>query len=526
MYATVRILPGATADSGYALCPPVLVQIDNKRYIFNTPEGTTRNFSQRRIGGMGPNNEGAIFLPAVTSSVMGGLHGLMMGVGDSNAHSADRSGRDVLKIVGPPDLQFAIAVQRTSNRRSTLALNVIEASSNPTVEEEIVHSDGAITVFATKIWSSTYSEDLPENIFSTESESDGSDAEPGKAAGSSSKARPARPDGWRYDPARHGAGSPRKNFPNYWLDQNEARAYVQAAVNEMYHNASSRQVDEDAKAAQDQLAPTAGDFLGDLPMESVWQLPTAGLLDKSKFSTGNPPITMAYILQTAPLRGKVDMAKATELGIPPGPMLGQLSAGGKIEIERPVKWAEWSSEQRSKWIGEMKKRDALARPQRKWEQQQQQKKKQKPKEAAAPAESAAAQETSAFANEPTEKVTVMSDMVVGKPRPGYVSTLQQSRFGTTSADASGIRSSPKSTFPTRAIFHHYLPTRRSSAIRAKRRLARRISPSFCTAFPPKCSTTRTTAPGWRRSRRQSTTSSQARNSLPTCLITLLRHWRK
>ncbi|KDN37931.1 hypothetical protein K437DRAFT_31797 [Tilletiaria anomala UBC 951] len=142
MLGALRILPGPTADSGWALCPPVVLKFDSASYFFNVPEGTSRTMSQRRGPTLGfNNNQGAIFVPATHAEAMGGLHGFLMGIADS----AKSGKRTKVKLIGAPNFKHAIAAGRSFNKRSTISLEVVEASFVPPSVQSSSMSHPALT---------------------------------------------------------------------------------------------------------------------------------------------------------------------------------------------------------------------------------------------------------------------------------------------------------------------------------------------------------------------------------------------
>ncbi|UZJ53546.1 hypothetical protein CBS101457_002866 [Exobasidium rhododendri] len=362
MLSNVRIIHPPSSDNKTNLAV-LLFSIESQRYIFNCPEGTTRAFVQQSVGGLGK-GLGNIFLPRVGIEECGGLPGLVMGAADA--------GHTELTIHGPPVLTHYLATTRSYLRRDAINVQVKEAplpgkgeasrQVEPAVKEEelqsVIFKDQYITVQALPLLPSGYS--LPVNA-----ESNG-DQRPSKRRRSSS---------------------------------GNAQQFLQL----MFPNDPRHQFGE-----ADQR-PEEGDAAGDAALRNKLAARAAA----SRRSLGAPPMppyqadssttkqapVLLFIIRGRPIRGKVDVERARELGVPQGAQLGILTSGSEVKINRPKAWATYQNPQRDAWF---------ARVRREFQDEQLRKRGKIVKER--PSDQSPAVET--------EEVLIKSTDVLGATRPG------------------------------------------------------------------------------------------------------------
>ena len=432
----------------------MLFQFDNVRYQFNVPEGTSRSYSQRRMGQMGSNNNsGAIFLPATCSEAMGGLHGFLMGIADS----AKAGSRTSVSVVGAPHFKTALAAGRLFNKRDTLAIDAVEAKADQESKgvAQVVFKDDRVTVSAvllerqpSSLVSSAAGSAAPTDSSNSTPETDAEHRQ--KRVRLSDTLSPSAP---KFDPsvdpkpwlaANSGDGGP--SWEAQKLKGKDAERYIDATIADMYKYKKDGKPFEPADdpllnggggGEQGEEGTEKGPSRGGmahrytklpLPNQPQWLRDERRNRPESareRRERALPSSTLAYILETPRMRGTIDAKAASDLGLASGPIIGQIAAGNTVTIQRPVAWNEWDQKRREDWLRMQRpprvkkiKQQGPEKQGKKGKQQQQHAQ----KEVAATVVGTSANEAQAPApSEPLESVEIRPDMIMKSGQQGSVS---------------------------------------------------------------------------------------------------------
>ncbi|KAK6906129.1 hypothetical protein I203_100113 [Kwoniella mangroviensis CBS 8507] len=276
------------------------VSFDNARFLFGCGEGTQRAFTQKRMGMRGLS---AIFVGSGEARSRAGLAGVLMTAADGGISKVD--------IVGPPDLSHYISTLRSSVIRDSLTVNMhsIPRSTSSGESVELFKSPN-ITVNGIAL--------IPES-------------QP-TAGPSSSNYIPFDPYSSSFRPSRISPSDAQK-----WCDQ---------IVADIFHNGpkarASRRPYQPPAPSSDGTKPrsrspsprrTANPFVNpdgticsSIP-DTRYPLPLPSRQDVNT--------QMVYICQAPDVRGKFNVEKANQLGVPKGPARGKLTKGEEIEVDDP-----------------------------------------------------------------------------------------------------------------------------------------------------------------------------------------------
>lgn len=112
--------------------------------------------------------------------------------------------------------------------------------------------------------------------------------------------------------------------------------------------------------------------------------------------------SLLYIVQGKDLRGKLDVEKATSMGVPTNSILAALTRGEDVEVSRPKAWETYSAKERSQWVSKI----TFTGPK---------------SQARAPKKSVKTKSLSQMDEVvETEKVMVKSSDVMGPSKPGFI----------------------------------------------------------------------------------------------------------
>lgn len=114
----------------------LLLQFDQSRYLFNTPENTSRSFVQSRI----PSSYlQTIFLSSPSHQPSSGLHGFLLGISDCQRTQP-------IKLIGPSGTRHLLASGRLFTRREGMSLQTIEFDHQSQLQ--LIFNDDYISVYS------------------------------------------------------------------------------------------------------------------------------------------------------------------------------------------------------------------------------------------------------------------------------------------------------------------------------------------------------------------------------------------
>lgn len=321
MLSTLRIIHPPSSDN--PTCLPILIlTVDNRRFLFNVPEGTTRILLERGAGGALKNLKG-IFVPRSGVDECGGLPGMLMSL-------ADRSLTE-MKLFGPPVLSQLVCTARSYARRDGFKLSIHESNlsengSSSSKDGEIIYKDADIGVQAIPVYPKGFT--LPHSNGVSGPSSQGSLDRPSKKQKSESS-------------MNQNNYAPTAEVRNFLKLMFSSKPYVNGknsgvAVKEQETDSSA---DEEA-AQRVKITQSRFQKLSSPPLPSV---------ELSEAHSGQAP-ALTYIVKGSPVRGRFDAQKAREIGVP-DPSLYKIIASGKdIVVNRPKQWFEWDEKRRNAWF--------------------------------------------------------------------------------------------------------------------------------------------------------------------------------
>ncbi|PPQ90050.1 hypothetical protein CVT25_006290 [Psilocybe cyanescens] len=337
--------------------PSILVTFDNAKYIFNTSENTTRSFLQ---SGRNWKKARAIFYTQARIEKMGGLPGLLMTFADATI--------DNLNLIAPLGFNHILSSMRFYTYRDTINIKSTElpwiapATSTPIP----CYKDDNLTVYTIPVL--PRSEDFTR--LSETAASNVSSAEPTESIVSESfsdtsgkRKRESSPD---FPPKRLKVGDKNvkgkilyspplwdktkdDNFRPETLSGELADEYRFAIIHSMFPNTrpNSQKVAKKPKSlpkkkdskvvALEHVSPPLNEEKADVddyrrvtpPPGFKLQLPNP----TSNLPPSDNPPAMSYLLVGPQYRGKFNVARALELGVPNGNLRSLLARGQTVTFE-------------------------------------------------------------------------------------------------------------------------------------------------------------------------------------------------
>lgn len=352
MLSSLRILHPPSSDNPTNL-PVLILSVDAQRYMFNVPEGTTRSLVQRGARGLSRGLQG-VFLPRIGIEECGGVMGLIMSMADAS--------RPSITLHGPPVLNNYLSTARAYAQRENIRVvaNEYELYRTPTSSFQ----DQNISVKFVSVLPEGYK--LPKLDKSSHVSTE---QRPAK------KARRMSSENTSYPPTRLSQKFLRLMFPNSKAGNSDSESIENSRDDALEGNDASlyTKLRERTKAKVSRLEPP----------------PLPPVQDSSNVS-GQAP-ALSFIVQGNPVRGKLDVTKANEYGVPPGKLLGILANGQDVVIERPIDWLKWNTRDKDLWRSKQKRKGK-----------------------------GNSTEDSDLANVKTEQVKILSSDVVGETRDGTI----------------------------------------------------------------------------------------------------------
>ncbi|WVQ73573.1 hypothetical protein IAR50_003151 [Cryptococcus sp. DSM 104548] len=285
-------VPGPDTD----LC--LHVAFDNAKFIFGAGEGTQRAFAQKKIGF---GRLAGVFVNSGESKGRGGLPGLIMSAADAGIKAID--------VIGPPDISQYIGSLRSSVIRDSFTLNPSPYPRNA-------------------------QPGTPVNLFTSPNMTVRSIAlfpPPPARQWSAPVYEPYTPLGPVFRPSR--------------LAPDDLQKWCHQVVSDMFQNNTTARLSQRAPSPPPEytaLSPSA-------KMKSQWASTNVFLGQDGTINAARPDTRaalptpsdtdvhtqMVYIIETPEVRGKFDSRKAKELGVPNGPIRGQLTRGEVVEFPDP-----------------------------------------------------------------------------------------------------------------------------------------------------------------------------------------------
>lgn len=325
MLSTLRIIHPPSSDN--PTCLPILIlSVDNKKFLFNVPEGSTRILLQRGAGGALKNFKG-IFLPRSGIDECGGLAGMLMSL-------ADRSLTEI-ELFGPPVLSQLVCTARSYARRDGLKLsihesNLSENNSSSSEKGQFLYKDADIGIQAVPVYPNGFS--LPHSNGVVESSQEESLNRPSKKQKSEGNINRA-------------TYAPTAQVRDILNQMYSSKAYVDGK------NSTGALIEQETEDTPDDEATQRGKFI-----QSQYQKltpPSLPSIELSEATSGQGP-ALTFIVKGSPVRGRFDVQKAREVGVP-DPSLYSVLAGGKdLEVSRPKQWLEWDGKRKNAWFNRQK----------------------------------------------------------------------------------------------------------------------------------------------------------------------------
>lgn len=316
MLSALRIIHPPSSDNP-TLLPILILTVDNKRFLFNVPEGTTRILLERGAGGALKNLKG-IFLPRSGIDECGGLAGVLMS-------SADRSIPEI-DLFGPPVLSQLVCTARSYARRDGFKVSIHEASLTQNANTlsgntSILYKDSDIAVHAISVFPNNFS--LSDMTKSSLKESLDRPSKKHKSETNQNSLAPTAEVCKFLD----------LMFPSKSQKNENLGTTVQNE--EGVENVAYEEGDQRVKVTQ-----SRSQKLSPPPLPPV---------ELTKAMSGQAP-ALTYIVQGSPVRGRFDVQKAQDIGVP-DPSLYRILADGKdVEVSRPKEWFQWDNVRKSAWL--------------------------------------------------------------------------------------------------------------------------------------------------------------------------------
>ncbi|GAA5824883.1 hypothetical protein JCM11251_005379 [Rhodosporidiobolus azoricus] len=320
---SVSVLTTHTDDSQ----PSLLVAFDNQRYLFNTPEATSRIALQNKVG---LRKVGHVFLGDLEQSA--GLPGFIL--------SSVEAGNDKIQVVGPEGTDHLLASCRYFTRRDKLSLKVtsplpaaILGPDEPVLAPPI-HADANLIVHSFTLSPSQEKPDAAESMAVDPSPTMGGSVGTVNGLSTSpslkrkrSSTSPSPPP--RAKPAPGGFSRPEASFdpsspsfnPSHLRDQ-DASEWRDLVIRDMFRG--------EAFAPRPTQPP---------PSPSGRRTPSPAYLAQSlpPLPHSYKPSALSYLVIGPRKRGKFLPEKAKALGVKPGKAYAKLIAGGRVWVRTGTK---------------------------------------------------------------------------------------------------------------------------------------------------------------------------------------------
>ncbi|KAF8075182.1 hypothetical protein FPV67DRAFT_1476334 [Lyophyllum atratum] len=364
--------------------PTIIVTFDSAKYIFNAGENTNRAFLQSR--GNWKRTKG-LFFTDIGTKRSSGLPGLLMSFADATIPR--------LNIVGPPGLLHFMSAMRLYTYRDTLTINPIESSWTPSSSSspDPLYSDDNITVYGIPILPASEPSDSSPISMPEDSSIQSIGASQKRKRDPSPDLPAKRPVLMSTDAASSSPSLEKvrqvPEFSPHSLEGEAAQEWRRLMIKTMFpgtkakpervlrdrdapkgkarkdKNSKSKQKATDAPIVEDvtipepQVSPQASDKTPSEVVSSVGaapevvanidpyrraRLPVGYHNQLPKLTPHTPALpleapatpTMAYIVVGPRIRGKFDVRAATALGVPSGPLRGQLTKGMTVTFKVKV----------------------------------------------------------------------------------------------------------------------------------------------------------------------------------------------
>ncbi|KAG5654002.1 hypothetical protein H0H81_008584 [Sphagnurus paluster] len=360
MHWSTSVLTSLSSDTE----PTVIVTFDSAKYIFNVGENTNRAFLQSR--GNWKRTRG-LFLTGVGTQRGTGLPGLLMSFADATIPRLD--------IVGPPVLASGDQSKQVKKKRDSLHINPIESTWTPSTSAapEPLFKDANITVYGIPIAPSVAAESTTMTCETSVEVEDNSEVGqkrkrdptpdvPEKRAALDNSSQPLSqmrqspefsPTSLEGDTAQEwrrlmiktmfpGTNAKPERIPRDRDDPNQQRREKRKGKGKDNRDSDETTLVNDT-ASQNAPIVINADSTNVDPYRRA-RLPTGFHKQLPKFDRHNPaaPLesstipTLAYIVVGPRFRGKFDAEAAKNLGVPPGPLRGQLTKGNTITFQVKV----------------------------------------------------------------------------------------------------------------------------------------------------------------------------------------------
>ena len=301
---SLRVLAPPTSDTSET--PTLVLQCDSRKYMFNAGEGTTRISAQYRASNSRVEH---IFLTRVASETMGGIPGLLMTLADGGRTSVD--------VYAPPNLLYALATTRLYARRESMRVKPHEI---PVTEPHVCFADEHIELQAIPLLPAQHRE-----LYAAQSSD-----------------RPS------FDPVLQPWNQP------HWRPSSlrgaDALQWFRCIVQDAWKAEEASTILPDTVSSGNAHGNIPA-RLATSPARCAYALPPPLVpCIQEGADAGRQAAVMAYICSGHTQRGKFDPARASELGIPPGPEFARLSRGEQVRIIRPVAWSTMDAAQRQEWL--------------------------------------------------------------------------------------------------------------------------------------------------------------------------------
>ncbi|TCD68735.1 hypothetical protein EIP91_009881 [Steccherinum ochraceum] len=316
--------------------PTVVVQFDAGKYIFNAGENTGRAWLQGRSKWA---KAKGIFLTQNGTQRGSGLAGLTMFLADAGVKSLD--------VVGPEGVSHFLASMRTYLWRGGINVKVAEAQATLTETEKAkptpIFKDSKVNIYAIPLFASS-SETSAQNSGVNVGEKRKRDASPdsttkrphterGGTDGSNLTSRIASPD---FTPlaltGEHAVEWRKLTVENMFPATTAPPPPTTDPSTKQKKKGKNKAADPDTKAvaATPTPAPAPEEPQKHLGRKDVLAHRDR-LLPPFQSSVSRP--SLGYVVVGPAVRGKFDVAKANELGVPKGPIRGKLTAGQDVTFE-------------------------------------------------------------------------------------------------------------------------------------------------------------------------------------------------